>query len=105
VTAADPAAPRGTVARLTEAGRATQRRSRDLLDVIDGRWTARFGPAVVDNLRTALESVVGEPDGQPSRVLEGLTPYPDGWRASVPAPGILPYFPVVLHRGGYPDGS
>ena len=32
-------------------------------------------------------------------------PYPDNWRASVRRPATLPHFPMVLHRGGYPDGS
>jgi hypothetical protein len=34
-----------------------------------------------------------------------MQPYPDGWRASVRAPATLPQYPMVLHRGGYPDGS
>lgn len=36
---------------------------------------------------------------------EGLTPYPDGWRSKVPSPETLPHYPMVLHRGGFPDGS
>jgi hypothetical protein len=35
----------------------------------------------------------------------GLEPYPDGWRASVRRPETLPHFPMVMHRGGFPDGS
>ena len=38
-------------------------------------------------------------------LLAGLNPYPDNWRAKVPKPTELPHFPMVLHRGGYPDGS
>jgi hypothetical protein len=38
-------------------------------------------------------------------LFQGLEPYPDNWRASVRAPRTLPYYPMVLHRGGYPDGS
>jgi hypothetical protein len=34
-----------------------------------------------------------------------VEPYPEGWRASVPRPEVLPDFPMVLHRGGFPDGS
>ena len=34
-----------------------------------------------------------------------LEPYPDGWRASVRRPATLPHYPMVLHRGGFPDGS
>jgi hypothetical protein len=35
----------------------------------------------------------------------GVTPCPECWRARVPAPSVLPHFPMVLHRGGYPDGA
>ncbi|MGB7741631.1 MAG: hypothetical protein WBL41_02645 [Terracidiphilus sp.] len=40
-----------------------------------------------------------------SPLLQGLHPYPDNWRASLPMPEVLPHFPMVLHRGGFPDGS
>ena len=42
---------------------------------------------------------------QPPVLFGGLEPYPDNWRASVRRPATLPHFPMVLHRGGYPDGS
>jgi len=42
---------------------------------------------------------------QPPPLSGGLEPYPDNWRASVRRPATLPHFPIVLHRGGYPDGS
>lgn len=35
----------------------------------------------------------------------GLTPPADGWRASFLMLPRLPQFPMVTHRGGYPDGS
>jgi len=35
----------------------------------------------------------------------GLEPYPDNWPASIRPAGTLPWYPMVLHRGGYPDGS
>jgi Mn-dependent DtxR family transcriptional regulator len=38
-------------------------------------------------------------------LLRGIEPYPDNWRASVRKPSVLPHYPMVLHRGGYPDGS
>jgi hypothetical protein len=37
-------------------------------------------------------------------LLRGLEPYRDGQRASVRKWDVLPHFPPVLHRGGYPDG-
>jgi hypothetical protein len=38
-------------------------------------------------------------------LFRGLGPYADGWRASVHKPDTLPHYPMVLHRGGFPDGS
>ena len=62
-------------------------------------------------VRAALEAVLGHPD-----LSEGLRPFPGGWRASAPyaarteamladPPAVLPRYPLVLHRGGWPDGS
>jgi hypothetical protein len=56
----------------------------------------------VTALRQALEPLAA---GDPPRLFAGLEPYPDGWRARVPAPAALPHYPMTLHRGGYPDGS
>ena len=69
---------------------------------IERRWHDRFTPAVTAALRASLEPLAG---GQPPPLFGGLEPYPDNWRASVRRPGTLPHFPMVLHRGGYPDGS
>ena len=55
----------------------------------------------MDDLRASLDQVLG--DGVLIR--QGMQPYPDGWRASVRALPTLPLYPMVLHRGGYPDGS
>ena len=63
------------------------------------------------DLRTSLEHILGHPD-----LSAGLRPHPGGWRASKPYAqqteavladprGALPHYPMVLHRGGWPDGS
>jgi DNA-binding MarR family transcriptional regulator len=101
----DPAASRGKVVRLTAAGRAALRGSRDLLESIEERWVVRFGSTTVGDVRASLEPLVGDGSARNSPLFAGLTPYPEGWRASVGTPETLPYFPMVLHRGGYPDGS
>jgi methyltransferase (TIGR00027 family) len=101
----DPAAGRGKVARLTPGGTAAQRAYRDLLGTIEERWRERFGADCIGALRQPLEALATGPEGHPPPLFAGLEPYPDGWRARVRPPGILPYFPMVLHRGGYPDGS
>jgi hypothetical protein len=70
-----------------------------------------FGETKVDELHAAVRVIHGHP-----ALAEGLRPYPEGWRAAKPflahtndllaAPRrALPKYPVVTHRGGYPDGS
>jgi DNA-binding MarR family transcriptional regulator len=79
VVEADPGAGRGKVVRLTPKGQRARAEYHRILDTTEQHWRTRFGA--------------------------GLTPYPDGWRASVRKPESLPHYPMVLHRGGYPDGS
>jgi DNA-binding MarR family transcriptional regulator len=101
VVEADPTLARTKLVRLTAKGQAARASSLALLGAVEARWPPRFGAREVDRLRASLETLAG--DG--SSLFEGLTPYPDGWRASVPAPEVLPHYPTVLHRGGWPDGS
>jgi methyltransferase (TIGR00027 family) len=98
----DPAASRGRVARLTPRGLDAQRLYHELTGEIERRWHDRFTPAVTTALRASLEPLTA---GQPAPLFGGLEPYPDNWRALVRRPDVLPHFPMVLHRGGYPDGS
>ena len=62
-------------------------------------------------LRAVLERVLQHPD-----LARGLEPQPGGWRAAKPYVAhteamlteprrALPHYPMVLHRGGWPDGS
>jgi DNA-binding MarR family transcriptional regulator len=101
----DPAAKGKKSVRLTSKGRRAQRSYHQLVGVIEERWQARFGKDSVRDLRHSLERLVGEATMQRSPLARGLEPYPDGWRASVPKPDTLPHYPVVTHRGGFPDGS
>jgi DNA-binding MarR family transcriptional regulator len=101
----DPAARRGRVARLTSAGQRAQRQYHELTGAIEQRWRERFGDGAVTALRAALEPLATAPDGGYPPLLGGLKPYPDNWRAAVPPLVALPHYPMVLHRGGYPDGS
>ena len=98
----DPAASRGKVARLTPRGLDAQHLYHELTETIERRWHDRFTPGVTGALRASLEPLAA---GQPPVLSGGLEPYPDNWRASVRRPATLPHFPMVLHRGGYPDGS
>jgi hypothetical protein len=71
------------------------------------RATARDDPA----LRAALEAVVSQREA----LAAGLVPPPGGWRGEKPylaqtrrvladPAAALPWQPMVLHRGGWPDG-
>jgi methyltransferase (TIGR00027 family) len=101
----DPAASRGKVARLTTPGLLAQRLYLDFLGTVEDRWRERFGRDTIGALRESLEALALGADGQPPPLFQALQPYPDNWRAALPSPRTLPYYPVVLHRGGYPDGS
>ena len=105
VIEADASGSRVKVARLTAKGRKAQDAYRRLLTIIEDRWQERHGQETIRLLRESLERLVGEPTAQESPLFRGLEPYPDGWRASARSPETLPHYPVVLHRGGFPDGS
>jgi DNA-binding MarR family transcriptional regulator len=100
-----PSGSRFKVVRLAPKGREAQDVYRQLVWAIEERWQARFGKDTIRTLRESLERLVGEPSAQLSPLFKGLEPYPDGWRASVRKPDTLPHYPMVLHRGGFPDGS
>jgi DNA-binding MarR family transcriptional regulator len=77
-----------------------------ILDEIETRWQKQLGPGQITKLRASLESLIqAESSGGPSLLMETIAPCPDNWRATVPPREVLPHFPMVLHRGGYPDGS
>jgi hypothetical protein len=97
--------------RLTAAGEDVRADDLRLHDRIAKEWGARIGTGATERLRDALERVLDHPD-----LVTGLTPYPDGWRASKAyrqqteallgdPRGRLPHHPMVLHRGGWPDAS
>ena len=97
--ASDPPAGRVPMLRLTVKGHDAAGAYDRLVWAIEGRWGARWGEDAVRCVRELLEPLAGEP------LFRGLEPCPDGWRASVPRPETLPHYPMILHRGGYPDGS
>ena len=98
-------------ARLTPDGRAARALFPALHADLEEQWYARFGGDTVRGLRSSLERLLGQRDV----LANGLEPYPDGWRASKPyvahtravlddPTARLPHSPMVLHRGGWPDG-
>ena len=93
------------VLRATAAGLRAREVWLPLSALIEQRWHERFTGAAIGALRTSLEALASGPDGEPTPMFRGLEPYPDNWRAAVRRPATLPHYPMVLHRGGYPDGS
>jgi DNA-binding MarR family transcriptional regulator len=83
---------------LTPKGHRAHAAYRDLLWAIQDRWETSFGKDTIAGLQRSLEAAQ-------AHLFAGLEPYPDGWRASVPKPDGLPHYPMILHRGGFPDGS
>jgi hypothetical protein len=77
-----------------------------------GGYRARATAGEDQLLRAALEAVVSRREA----LAEGLVPPPGGWRGEKPylaqtrrvladPAAALPWHPMVLHRGGWPDGS
>ncbi|HEX4746297.1 MAG TPA: hypothetical protein VFU99_05375 [Gaiellaceae bacterium] len=97
--------------RSTTAGRDLRARHSALHAQIEDAWRARHGSEVVSRLSVLLGAVLEHP-----ALADGLRPPPGGWRGSPkyrsrtealiadPHAG-LPHAPMVLHRGGWPDGS
>jgi DNA-binding MarR family transcriptional regulator len=94
--------------RLTAKGLAAQAQHTKLVEAVEQRWRKRLG-GDFDRLTKAL--ITGR------QLALGLKPYPDGWRAArnpyrrqteavlADPASALPRYPMVTHRGGYPDGS
>lgn len=101
---ADPGGGRWKALQLTPKGRLVRDMYLDRLESLEDRWQQRFGADVVAGLRSSLERLAGS-GGPGSPLFAGLEPDPANWRADVRPPRTLPHFPMVLHRGGYPDGS
>jgi hypothetical protein len=101
----DSAAKGKKLARLTPKGLRARHSYYQQTGLIEEGWQARFGKNAIRGLQNLLEPLVGEGTLQRSALSSGLEPYPDGWRASVAKPDTLPHYPMVTHRGGFPDGS
>ena len=93
---------------------------------IEGRWRERFGEHDVARLREALEHALRDPGPELPRHLPivgyglgsevvpapdqalagGRTPYATATARLLADPrAALPHHPLMLHRGGFPDGS
>jgi hypothetical protein len=91
--------------RLKSEGVSAQSQYGRLALNIERRWSERYGTMPIEGLRGVLERMAGDGTRKRSPLFAGLEPYAEGWRAALRGPETLPHYPMVLHRGGYPDGS
>jgi hypothetical protein len=104
-TVPDPGATRGKLVRPSEKGTRAQLKYARVLRDTERAWRSSYGAGVLDSLRDALTAFAHDGPLASSPLAPGLEPAPGNWRARVPPPDTLPHYPMVLHRGGYPDGS
>ena len=95
----------GKQARLTKQGLASQAACAERVRLIEQRWRTEFGADAIGALRESLSGIVVARRLADSPLARGLVPHPCTWRATRPAPELLPEHPIVLGRGGWPDGS
>jgi DNA-binding MarR family transcriptional regulator len=95
---------RARTLNLTPAGRRARAAYNRIVWETEATWRSRFGNSRVQRLRRALEQAVSGKTGE-GLLAEAVIAPPGGWRAAIKKPDTLPWQPMVLHRGGYPDGS
>jgi DNA-binding MarR family transcriptional regulator len=107
---------RGKVVRRTGAGNDARSELTQRIQRCETAWEDRYGSSVVGDLRSTLRTILDRPGGNDGALSSGLVTPPGGWRAEKryapltdafvksPRAGLARY-PMVLHRGGWPDGS
>ena len=101
VTGPAPDGSRWRVAGLTPKGHYAQKKYRERLGAVENRWQARFSDPAIRAVWEALDQLTGDR----ARLADGLERPPGGWRAPLRRPVTLPHYPMVLYRGGFPNGS
>lgn len=96
---------RGKQVKLTKKGMAEKNRYDELHQAMETKWQDAFSAKVVTRLRKAIAAIAGDKTGEESPLFRGLAPVPGTWRADIPPRLVLPRSPMVLNRGGWPDGS
>lgn len=100
---------------LTTAGLAARQADRHRVGAVEQAW-AKEGPGDLAALRAASEELLQQGSDPASAMAEGLRPDEGTWRAHpryrahteallADPRAVLPHHPMVLHRGGCPDGS
>ena len=111
----DPDA-RGKVVRFTPEGSQARSTLNERIEQVEASWGTTFGADAVGEVRSVLQGILDQPGGEDGPLSAGLVPPPGCWRgegrykaltaAFIKSPtDALPRYPMVLHRGGWPDGS
>lgn len=95
---------RGKSVRLTDEGMIERGRYDMLQQAMEERWKEEFSQERISSVRSSLDAILLHEAGEGSPLFLGLDPPPRTWRAKIPRPNVLPHQPMVLHRGGWPDG-
>lgn len=96
---------RGKQVLLTADGNRAQAAYHRRADEVEESWRSRFGGKVMSDLKKSLTSLVGDLELESSPLVEALVAPPGTWRSTRPAPERLPFHPMVIGRGGWPDAS
>ncbi|MEM7799290.1 MAG: hypothetical protein AAF633_08880 [Chloroflexota bacterium] len=97
---------KGKFIRLTEAGLFEKNRYSEIVQTVEDNWLAKLPEGLYLELHQTLLEVVQPEVGADSPLFDALIlPHPDLWRAKEPKRRVLPHHPMVLYRGGWPDGS
>lgn len=96
---------RGKQVRLTARGEQAQAAYHHVVDRVEETWRSRFGDKTMSDLKKSLTSLVGDLDLASSPLAGALVTPPGTWRSTRPVPELLPYHPMVIGRGGWPDAS
>lgn len=96
---------RGKSLRLTDEGMKERGRYHKLQQTMEARWEREFSHGAISRVRSSLDAILKHDVGAELPLFLGLTPPPKSWRSELPKPCVLPHQPMVLHRGGWPDGS
>lgn len=102
--------------RLTTKGKKAQERYRATLARTEKQWEKTFGNQTMRELRESLEALDHPTKTGASRLAQGIEPRAGAWRTVKPyverteamlrdPRAALPHHPMILHRGGFPDGS
>jgi DNA-binding MarR family transcriptional regulator len=101
---------------LTTKGKKALEEYRENLKRIEKEWEKAFAIKTMRTLRDSLEALDNATKDGKSRLAQGIEPPAGSWRTVKPYAELteafmreprsaLPHHPMVLHRGGFPDGS